>query len=457
MVDLRVSNVKLRARGRRLVRRVCGTSIYIPHDTDDPPPDTCTFLLPLHSPTDAQLDALIEYCGLSVKLAIVVGKTGLIREEASQELAEADGSLDTIFNGELASPPSTAGMKGPFFLRIDGGGTSTRAFISAPMHGLVASTHISRSCSVSHSSIDSSVAAIRAVTTLALQSASPLLPSTISFDRVWIGAAGIDPTTRRVQAENFRQAVLSGLEFVCPQSSNKSDQSLWISSDAHLIGSALLSAKGQHGIVLVAGTGSTSLFPEHRASGDSGEGFPFAELRRAGGLGHLLGDEGSAYSIGREALRFALLSPGGGDGPFQRAVMKHFGVATTDDLILAVYDASNSTLGSFGTPKSRIASLCPVVFDEAFPSEGRSPSPTAIRIVSSAVSALILLVKTALHTTDTNDVALAMTGGLFRHELFRGDFIAGLAQQELQFKDIVFVEEPGRQAAQWLADHGLSI
>ena len=51
---------------------------------------------------------------------------------------------------------------------------------------------------------------------------------------------------------------------------------------------------GAPGIVVIAGTGSVAL-------GWDGERFA-----RSGGHGFLLGDEGSAYWIGREAVRSAL-------------------------------------------------------------------------------------------------------------------------------------------------------
>ncbi|HEX5293758.1 MAG TPA: BadF/BadG/BcrA/BcrD ATPase family protein [Streptosporangiaceae bacterium] len=73
---------------------------------------------------------------------------------------------------------------------------------------------------------------------------------------------------------------------------------------------------GAPGVVVIAGTGSM-------ASGWNGE-----SSARAGGHGFLLGDEGSAYWIGRAAVRAALRwedGMGGGSAPIHRAVIQAAG------------------------------------------------------------------------------------------------------------------------------------
>lgn len=460
MVDLRVSNEKLRARGRRLVRHICGTTVYVPQEVPDFVPNAGVVLSPMISLADVFLDALISYCGSSVKLAIAVGKTGLTREAATKRLLESDGLLDTVLVPERSLPDGSKAAQGPYFLCVDGGGTSTRAFISTPGRGVIASAKISRPCNVSHCGIEASVASIRAAINLALVSASPPLLSTVSFDRVWIGAAGVDPSARPAQADLFREVVLSGLKSAHQHRSRQTDQSLWVSSDAHLVGSSLLSSKCRRGVVLIAGTGSVAVLLERRqlSYSEPNSDFPFVERRRAGGLGYLLGDEGSAYSIGREALRFALSSESRGqeDEPFRQSIMGHFGVVTIGNLVSAVYDASSLSAldGGSATVKSRIADLSPLVLDVAFPRTDQSftPSSAAIQIVSSAISALIVLVRSVLHAADTDDTALAITGGLFRDEFFRRGFTKELEEQGMCFGEFVFVEEPGRDAGGWFAE-----
>jgi N-acetylglucosamine kinase-like BadF-type ATPase len=82
------------------------------------------------------------------------------------------------------------------------------------------------------------------------------------------------------------------------------------------------------GVVIICGTGSI-------AYGRSGD-----RAARAGGWGHVLGDEGSGYWIGRHALR-AVSRAADGRGPATSLtvrVLGHFAVATPSDLIAEVYD-----------------------------------------------------------------------------------------------------------------------
>ncbi len=82
------------------------------------------------------------------------------------------------------------------------------------------------------------------------------------------------------------------------------------------------------GIVIVAGTGSI-------AYGRDGQG----RAARAGGWGHVLGDEGSGHWIGRRALR-AIVREADGRGAatsLTARVLAHFGVERPEELIQKVY------------------------------------------------------------------------------------------------------------------------
>jgi N-acetylglucosamine kinase-like BadF-type ATPase len=82
------------------------------------------------------------------------------------------------------------------------------------------------------------------------------------------------------------------------------------------------------GIVIVAGTGSI-------VYGHDGRG----QAARAGGWGHMLGDEGSGYWIGRLALRAIVRQADGRGEPtaLTDRLLAHFGVRRPEDLIQAVY------------------------------------------------------------------------------------------------------------------------
>jgi N-acetylglucosamine kinase-like BadF-type ATPase len=82
------------------------------------------------------------------------------------------------------------------------------------------------------------------------------------------------------------------------------------------------------GIVIVAGTGSI-------AYGRDGAG----RAACAGGWGHLLGDEGSGYWLGRQALH-AVVRASDGRGPattLTARLFAHFGITQSRDLVHEVY------------------------------------------------------------------------------------------------------------------------
>jgi N-acetylglucosamine kinase-like BadF-type ATPase len=144
------------------------------------------------------------------------------------------------------------------------------------------------------------------------------------------------------------------------------------------IEAAYLGALGARpGVLLLAGTGSMTLGRDTRG-----------RWVRAGGLGPLLGDEGSAFWIGREWLRANARG-----GRFQRARR-----------ILASHD-----------PVARIAALAPRVLRR-----GRAGSRPARRIVADAQAALADLVigaAGALHLRAP--VTVSWAGGLLDDARFR--------------------------------------
>jgi glucosamine kinase len=88
---------------------------------------------------------------------------------------------------------------------------------------------------------------------------------------------------------------------------------------------------GRPGVVLIAGTGSI-------AYGRNADGW----AARAGGWGYLLGDEGSGFWLGRQALRSVVRSSDG-RGPhtlLTARVLAHFGIARTQDLVREIYDGN---------------------------------------------------------------------------------------------------------------------
>src|SRR5262249_39601899 len=101
-------------------------------------------------------------------------------------------------------------------------------------------------------------------------------------------------------------------------------------------------------VVVIAGTGSI-------AYGRTQDG----RDARAGGWGYLMGDEGSAYSIGRAALQAASQALDGRGDPtlLTQAVPAHFGLQTLYEVHTAVY--------SLAISRPQIAGLAAVVAQTA--------------------------------------------------------------------------------------------
>jgi len=93
---------------------------------------------------------------------------------------------------------------------------------------------------------------------------------------------------------------------------------------------ALVAGVGEApGVVIICGTGSIAYGRNARE-----------QAARAGGWGHILGDEGSGYWIGRLALR-AVARAADGRGPatgLTPRVLNHFAVARPSDLVAEIYD-----------------------------------------------------------------------------------------------------------------------
>lgn len=149
---------------------------------------------------------------------------------------------------------------------------------------------------------------------------------------------------------------------------------------------------GEPGCALIAGTGSICV-------GGDGRG----GLVRAGGWGHLIGDEGSGYALGRDALRAVTLA-WDGIGPataLSSLLGGRFSLTDRQSLVSYVYDGD----------KSRVAALAPLV--ERAAAEGDGP---ALAIVEKNARALAELARCAAGRLGLSQGEIALLGGLLEHE-----------------------------------------
>jgi len=104
---------------------------------------------------------------------------------------------------------------------------------------------------------------------------------------------------------------------------------------------------------------------------------PDGRTGTAGGWGYLLGDEGSAYAVGREALRAVGHAADGHGRPtaLTATVSAHLRLAQPRDLITAVYQSAS--------PRTTIADLAPLVAEAA-----RAGDAVATEILAETARAL---------------------------------------------------------------------
>lgn len=158
-----------------------------------------------------------------------------------------------------------------------------------------------------------------------------------------------------------------------------------------LVGATL----GEPGVIVIAGTGSVAGARNRRG-----------DYARCGGWGYLVGDEGSAFYIAREALRATLWAFDGRGEPTELVdeIVRALGISSPDEILRKVYVERMSV--------NEIARLAPIVTELA-----RRGDRVARRIVEDAAEQLALhvtaLVK-RLGMAGEQPIKVAPVGGVFR-------------------------------------------
>jgi len=198
---------------------------------------------------------------------------------------------------------------------------------------------------------------------------------------VCAGAAGVDTP----EQERRLHEIIQGL---VPRARVR------IVHDTHLI---LAAAGVEHGIALIAGTGSVAWART-----------PDGRTARAGGWGYLLGDEGSGYWVGRAAVRHALRLADEGRQPDRLAqqLAADCGLQSPGELLDHFY----------ATPERRYwAGHSRLVFVQAAVND-----PAAVGIVDRAADALAeLIVTVGRRVGEAGPVVLG--GGLVMHQALLQD------------------------------------
>jgi len=257
-------------------------------------------------------------------------------------------------------------------LGIDAGGTKTvclladgRGVILAEGRGAGANLHAAGAQAVEQ--------VLRAVMSEAIGDRA-IVPAAIC-----LGIAGVD-------GEDEARVVRDMMRRIAPQSR------VLVVNDALIALAA--GARDAPGIVIIAGTGSIAY--GRNAAGDAA---------RAGGRGHMIGDEGSGYWIGREALA-AVMRASDGRGPvtgLTREILTHFNVDDASRLPRIVYDRE--------MPRMRVAALGPIVQRVA-----EQGDAVTTRILERAADELVLAARSVAAQLEMrgDEFTIYLAGGVFR-------------------------------------------
>ncbi|MFD1673532.1 N-acetylglucosamine kinase [Alicyclobacillus fodiniaquatilis] len=257
------------------------------------------------------------------------------------------------------------------YVGIDGGGTSTRAFVFDPasMQGSVALGPASR-----QSSVGWETARTALVETLNRALAQMKQPAN---EVIGLSAclSGIDLPEQSVRMAQELQA-----DFPLARIEVTNDSMAPLTAGTN----------GRSGAVLIGGTGTVAV-------GETLDG----QVARAGGYGYLIGDEGSGFDIGRRGLMAAIQSCEG-RGPntcLWEAAQKVYDVTAAEQLIPVVYDADN--------PVAVMASFAASVLQLADEDE------VAAAILEVASEAHMQLLQSVLQRLPEMDQRVVLSGSLF--------------------------------------------
>ena len=209
-----------------------------------------------------------------------------------------------------------------------------------------------------------------------------------SCQSVCIGAAGSsNPLMRRIAAAAFQNAGITRWK---------------LAGDYEIALHGALA--GDAGVCLIAGTGSICCGRDRKGS-----------ILRLGGWGHLIGDSGSAYALGRDAFAAAARQMDGlePETGLTRKIMEAFQLKCREELIAYVYQGG----------KSQIAIAAKQV-EQAF----LDGDTFAGEILEKNVRSLIELTVATAGQLSLQDVPVALMGGVLAHEsVMRRLFINKLA------------------------------
>jgi N-acetylmuramic acid 6-phosphate etherase len=290
-----------------------------------------------------------------------------------------------------------------YILGVDGGGTKTVALLG-DLDGNVLARGMSGSSNINAVGFDAACLALESAINIACKDYSG------GISAMCLGLAGAG---RKEDIEQFQNWAVHKF----PKTVVK------VVSDAEIV--LMAGVPSGPALALICGTGS--IVYGRMVTG---------ELIRAGGWGHLFGDEGSGYAIGIATLR-AVMQAYDGRGSetlLSELVLKRYGLRTPPDLVRSIYGAE--------APPAGVASLTDLVEQAA----GWDDS-VAIAILEESARELARAIAAIYPKLGTSTVPLILTGGTILHGRYlKKAFNRACETQRLVFTTVHYVVEPAEGA-----------
>lgn len=295
----------------------------------------------------------------------------------------------------------------PLVLGVDGGGTKSLGLI-ADLQGHVLARH---EVGPSNPNVVGFEAAAENLATLVRTCCEEARcePSELRAIVFGLAGAGREESKRRI-----RELVTELLPPVQDRG-----YPILVDTDARI---ALEGAFGGHGgVVAIAGTGSVVIGKTDRG-----------EIMAVGGWGRVLGDEGSGYSIGREALMAVTLhiDGRGTSGALRDLLAERHGLRSREDIIDAVYQK-----------KLELSTLAPLVLEAA-----TGHDVVSQRLLDRAAGLLVEQIRAVvIRMGIRRKTGLVLLGGLLSH----GSVYANVVHMKvLRVLPQVEIRPPERPAAE---------
>lgn len=297
-------------------------------------------------------------------------------------------------------------------LAIDGGGTKTLA-VTVDKNGTVVGEGKAGATNYHGVGREAVIRELNKAIKSAISDISMSNDEIILVERAVFAISGIDTASDERVVREMVEAAISLL----PVQINE----LLIENDCL---SAMLGATShQPGLLLISGTGSIAYAHDGNHN-----------IVRVGGWGHRVGDEGSGYWIGKEAIRAVLKMLDGREerGVLADLVLQHFNFETADDLFNWV-NSSDYSVNKVGT--------LAVIVDEAF-QQGDLASK---HILDGASEELFSLLLTAVKNSKLTSLSckIVLQGGILLHNSYIRENLLSRIQREIpQAKVMTANEEP---------------